>query len=179
MTIHSELLPGTFLLLPKIFNDSRGAFIKTYHAPTFDLLGIPFVPVEEFFSISRKGALRGMHFQMPPHDHEKLAYCFRGSVLDVVLDLRKGSPTFGKTASVVLSGENRLQLFVPKGVAHGFLSLEDESVMVYTTSTIHMPEHDAGILWSSFGFAWPDSPKILSERDKAHPEFGNFDSPFA
>ncbi|MEI8309886.1 MAG: dTDP-4-dehydrorhamnose 3,5-epimerase family protein [Verrucomicrobiota bacterium] len=179
MIIHSEPLPGTFLLLPKIFNDSRGTFIKTYHAPSFEALGIPFLPLEEFFSISHKGALRGMHFQMPPHDHEKLAYCFRGSVLDVLLDLRRSSPTYGKCASVVLSGENRLQLFVPKGVAHGFLSLEDESVMVYTTSTIHMPAHDAGILWNSFGFDWPDVPKILSGRDLAHPAFGNFDSPFA
>ncbi len=175
MTILSEPLQGTYLLKPKIFEDARGDFVKTFHLGLFCELGIDFKPVEEFFSTSRKNVLRGMHFQLPPHDHAKLVYCVRGRVLDVIVDLRRGAPTFGKAFSVELSMGNRQQLYIPSGLAHGFLSLEDDSVMVYKTTSVHAPSHDAGIRWDSFGFDW-GTPEglIISERDKSFPAFIDF-----
>ena len=97
-----------------------------------------------------------MHFQLPPHDHDKLVYCIRGRVMDVLLDLRKSSPTYGRSFGNEISANNHLMLYIPKGVAHGFLSLEDDSVLVYKTTTIHFPSHDAGVRWDSFGYTWPD-----------------------
>src|ERR1035437_6763131 len=144
MTIIQQPFPGTFLIQPKVFADNRGDFVKTFHEPLFLELGIQFMPVEEFFSTSHKNVLRGMHFQMPPHDHDKLVYCIRGRVLDVLVDLRKTSPCFRRCASAELSAVNHHLSFIPKGVAHGFLSLDDDSLMVYKTSTFHAPEHDAG-----------------------------------
>lgn len=172
-------LPGVHLLQPKVFTDNRGDFVKTYHTGAFAELGISFTPVEEFFSTSHKGVLRGMHFQLPPHDHAKLVYCIRGRVLDVLLDLRKNSPTYGKTASAELSRENHHQFYIPSGVAHGFLSLEDNSVMIYKTSTVHAPSHDAGILWDSFGFEWPQGASYtISPRDQKLPALSAFLNPF-
>ncbi len=178
MTSLSQPFPGTHLLLPKVFVDARGDFVKTFHAGAFAELGIDFRPVEEFFSTSHKNVLRGMHFQLPPHDHAKLVYCVRGSVLDVLLDLRKSSPTYGRVASAELSRENHHQFFIPSGVAHGFLALEDDSVMVYKTSTVHAPAHDAGIHWQSIGFDWGVTVPIVSPRDQAFPTFSAFNNPF-
>lgn len=174
----SQLLPGAVLLQPKVLSDVRGEFVKTFHSVAFTELGIPFVPVEEFFSISHKHVLRGMHFQLPPHDHAKLIYCVVGRVLDVLLDLRKASPSYGCTASVELSDANRHMLFIPSGLAHGFLALESNTVMVYQTSTVHAPAHDAGIHWDSFGFVWPREKPVTSYRDAAFPPFADFNSPF-
>ena len=178
MTIISQPFPGTFLLQPKVFQDARGDFVKTFHQGAFRELGIDFQPVEEFYSTSRNGVLRGMHFQLPPHDHSKLVYCIRGRVLDVLLDLRKASPSYGRSISVELSRDNHQQFYIPRGIAHGFLSLEDDSVMVYKTSTVHAPTHDAGVHWGSFGFGWGvDSPNI-SERDARFPSLESFNNPF-
>ena len=179
MTVVSQPFPGAFLLQPKAFEDARGEFVKTFHEGVFRELGIAFCPVEEFFSTSRRGVLRGMHFQLPPHDHAKLVYCVRGRVLDVLLDLRKGSPSFGRSVAAELSRENRRMFFIPSGIAHGFLSLEDESLMIYKTSSVHAPAHDAGVRWDSFGFDWglPAAP-IMSARDAALPPFASFANPF-
>lgn len=174
----SQPLQGAHLLQPKTFTDQRGEFVKTFHAVMFDALGIPFTPAEEFFSTSGRHVLRGMHFQLPPHEHAKLVYCIAGRVLDVLLDLRKASPTFGRSASMELSHTNRLLLYIPPGLAHGFLSLEDDSIMVYHTSTVHAPSHDAGIHWNSFGFAWPVAQPVTSARDAGFPRFNDFTSPF-
>ena len=119
-----------------------------------------------------------MHFQLPPHDHAKLVYCVCGRVLDVLLDLRKASPTFGQTASAELSRANSHVFYIPAGIAHGFLSLEDESVMVYKTTTVHQPDHDAGIRWDSFGFDCGSATPIISVRDTALPRLQEFVSPF-
>jgi dTDP-4-dehydrorhamnose 3,5-epimerase len=180
MIIISSPFPGTFLLKPRVFTDVRGDFVKTFHSGDFRALGIAFEPVEEFFSTSHKGVLRGMHFQLPPHDHDKLVYCVRGRVLDVLLDLRRNSPTYGKTTSAEISQENHLQFFIPRGVAHGFMSLEDNSVMIYQTSTVHAPSHDAGIRWDSIGFDWPVfiDPGLISTRDQVLPALVAFNSPF-
>jgi dTDP-4-dehydrorhamnose 3,5-epimerase len=152
--------------------------VKTYHASTFANLGFRFQPAEEFYSVSRKNVLRGMHFHMPPYDHEKLVYCISGRVLDVLLDLRLDSATFGRYTSAELSAENRLQYLIPKGIAHGFYTLSENSIMIYKTSTLHVPSHDSGILWNSFGFNWGFETPIVSERDAKLPAMDKFISPF-
>jgi dTDP-4-dehydrorhamnose 3,5-epimerase len=171
-------LPGVRLLQPRLFGDRRGTFIKTYHEEAWHEAGISFTIKEEYYSISRQGVLRGMHFQSPPEDHTKIVYCPSGRVLDVLLDLRRSSPTFGQAAVMELSAENRLILIIPNGIAHGFLSREESSIMVYKTSTVHSPAHDAGIRWDSFGFDWGCDAPVLSERDAAFPALADFASPF-
>jgi dTDP-4-dehydrorhamnose 3,5-epimerase/CDP-3, 6-dideoxy-D-glycero-D-glycero-4-hexulose-5-epimerase len=172
-----EILPGCFLLQPARVEDHRGAFVKTFHEELFRELGLRFETREEFYSISRKNVLRGMHFQAPPHDHEKLVYCLRGRVLDVVLDLREG-PGFGRAACVELSGENRMEAFIPRGVAHGFLALSDEAQLLYKTSSVHAPAFDMGVRWDGFGFDWGVRDPIVSPRDNAHPTLAAFNTPF-
>jgi len=178
MELAATELPGLHLIRPPVSQDARGSFVKTYHADRFRELGIAFEPREEFFSTSAKNVVRGMHFHLPPVAHAKLVYCITGRVLDVVLDLRKNSPTFGKCCARELSAANRLMFFMPVGVAHGFLSLEDNSTMVYQTSTVYSPAQDAGVRWDSFGFHWPVQTPVLSERDLKLPGFREFSSPF-
>ena len=177
MEILKELLPGCFLLQPKRFEDSRGSFVKTYHEGLCKTLGVNLEIREEFYSVSRKNVIRGMHFQLPPHEHDKLVNCTRGVVCDVLLDLRKG-PGYGGVASVELSGEDSRLVFMPKGIAHGFSALTDEALMLYKTSTVHAPESDCGIRWDSFGFDWGMPMPIISTRDQQHNLFANFESPF-
>lgn len=173
-----EPLPGLKLLKPRIFSDPRGAFVKTYHEGLYHDLAIDFALREEFFSISSKNVLRGMHFQTPPHAHNKLVYCVAGSVLDVVVDLRKDQPTFGQSASFELSAANRHLLYIPVGFAHGFLANSDDACMVYKTDAVYAPENDTGIRWDSFGFQWPVESPIISDRDQAFEACAAFESPF-
>ena len=177
MEILKELLPGCLLIQPKKILDHRGWFVKTYQKDLFNVLGLNMEIREEFFSISNKNVLRGMHFQLPPHDHDKLVYCIRGAVLDVVLDLRV-SMNYGQVASTRLSAESGHVIYIPKGFAHGFLSLEDDTVLIYKTTTVHAQEYDAGIRWDSLGFDWGIKQPVLSLRDAQHLEFSKFDSPF-
>ena len=180
VTVHPTGLAGLVVLEPRVFTDLRGTFVKTFHATAFRELGLDFVPREEYFSTSHKNVVRGMHFQVPPADHAKLVYCVTGAVLDVVLDLRRNSPTCGGTFAGELSETNRRSLFIPTGFAHGFLALTDHALMVYKTSTVHDPACDRGIHWQSFGFAWPlgGAAPILSPRDEALPPLAEFKSPF-
>jgi len=177
MDLIDELLPGCFLLKPKKFIDQRGCFVKTFHKDQFNEYGFDMEIREEFFSVSHKNVLRGMHFQLPPHGHDKLVYCTRGSVLDVLLDLRAGE-RYGQVASTKLTSENGHIIYIPRGLAHGFLALEDDTLMLYKTSTVHTPEYDSGIHWDSFGFDWGLNKPNLSLRDEKHIAFGKFDSPF-
>ncbi len=177
-TVEDTTLPGLKLVRPRIFTDLRGSFVKTYHAGLFEKLGMAFQPLEEFFSVSHKDVVRGMHFQLPPAAHSKLVYCVAGRVLDVVVDLRKSSPTYGQIASRELNAENREMFFIPVGFAHGFRSLEDGTVMVYQTSSVHAPEYDAGILWNSVGFDWGVATPVINERDQRFPGLKEFFSPF-
>ena len=177
MELVKELLPGCFLLQPKRFEDQRGCFVKTYHEGLCAALGVNLEIREEFYSISQKNVLRGMHFQLPPHAHDKLVYCTRGAVRDVLLDLRAGAG-YGRVASAQLSGENGQLIFIPKGIAHGFVALTDESLTLYKTSTVHAPESDCGIRWDSFGFDWGGGQPIISARDEQHVAFSDFASPF-
>jgi dTDP-4-dehydrorhamnose 3,5-epimerase len=178
MRLVAQPLHGVHLLQPTVFADQRGDFVKTYHTDAFNELGIAFDPVEEFYSTSKRGVIRGMHFQLPPYDHAKLVYCIRGCVLDVLLDLRRDSESYGRYTSLELSGENHLLLYIPTGVAHGFLALKDDSVMIYKTSSVHAPSHDSGVRWDSFGFDWGISNAVISDRDRALFPLGSFTSLF-
>lgn len=177
MELIKELLPGCFLLQLKKLEDQRGCFVKTYHEGLCAALGVNLEIREEFYSISHKNVVRGMHFQLPPNAHEKLVYCTRGAVRDVLLDLRQGD-SYGRVASAELSGENGHLIFIPKGIAHGFVALEYESLMLYKTSTVHAPESDCGIRWDSFEFNWGLDQPIISARDQQHVAFSEFVSPF-
>lgn len=180
MELVSEPLPGIKVLHPFVHEDARGSFVKPFHEGDLAAHGIQFVVREEFFSVSAVNVLRGMHFQLPPHAHQKLVYCIQGRVLDVLLDLRRASPTFGRSCGFELSAANRHVVHIPIGFAHGFLSMEDQSCLVYKTDTIHAPLSDVGIKWDSFGFGWPLHvvfPEI-SDRDLRHPVMSEFSSPF-
>lgn len=170
--------PGLTLLQPKVFRDLRGTFVKTFHEEWFGRQGLSFTPREEFYTISDLGVLRGMHFQRPPAAHSKLVYCTSGRVLDVVLDLRVGSPTCGQYYSRELSADNLEQLFISPGFAHGFLALADKSTMVYLTDVVHTPECDTGLHWDSFGYRWPLKNPVLSDRDCQLPPWRAEKSPF-
>jgi dTDP-4-dehydrorhamnose 3,5-epimerase len=198
MTLISAPLPAVKVLQPFVFEDARGNFVKPFHEDQLAAHGIALTVREEFFSTSGANVLRGMHFQTPPHAHQKLVYCITGTVIDVVLDLRQDSPTFGQSAGFKLSAANRHIVHIPVGFAHGFYSLEDNSCLVYKTDAVHAPANDAGILWNSFGFHWHEHAcaivarykkepapgneqpflPIVSERDSKFPAFADFKSPF-
>jgi dTDP-4-dehydrorhamnose 3,5-epimerase len=180
MTLIDEPLPGVKVLKPFVFEDARGFFVKPFHEDQLAALGIRMNVREEFYSSSSVGVLRGMHYQAPPHDHQKLIYCSHGRVMDVILDLRKDSSTFGKAVGVELSSVNRHVIYVPVGFAHGFVSMAADTCMVYKTDKVHAITHDRGILWNSIDFAWDQycqSP-IISDRDGKHPAFAEVMSPF-
>ena len=178
MEIIPTELEGVKILRPRVFTDIRGTFVKTFHAPALREAGLEFTPQEEFFSISHRNVLRGMHFQLPPADHIKVVYCLTGRVLDLVVDLLKKSATFGRHLARELSGKNREILYIPTGFAHGFLSLEDNTTMLYQTSTGHSPAHDVGIRWDSIGYQWPVESPIMSDRDRQFAALSEFQSPF-
>lgn len=178
MQLIDEPLPGVKVLKPFIFEDARGNFVKPFHEDQLLQHEISMTVREEFYSTSAANVLRGMHFQTPPHAHQKLIYCIRGRVIDVLLDLRRSSPTYGKSISLELSSQNSHVLYVPTGVAHGFISLEDHSCLVYKTDAVHSPQHDLGIRWDSFGFEWKSENPLVSDRDLKHAAFNEFVSPF-
>lgn len=191
----NEPLPGVRILEPYRLADARGVFVKTYHKDFWLGAGLEFELKEEFFTVSKQGVIRGMHFQVPPHDHNKIVYCTSGAVLDVVLDIRRNSPTYGEYAAFLLTSargipdDQRADLrryrrdaavvYIPKGFAHGFMAVTDDSCLVYKTDAVYSPAHDSGIRWDSIGFDWPlfGSPEI-SERDQAFIPFSDFGSPF-
>jgi len=170
------------ILEPKIFGDKRGYFIESYNKKKFeDIIGkVSFVQDNE--SKSSKGVLRGLHFQKPPFDQAKLVRCIEGKVLDVAVDLRKGSRTYGQYVTVELSGDNKRQLFVPRGFAHGFLVLSEFAIFSYKVDNVYAPDYDSGISWndSMLNIPWGiDKSEILvSKKDSELPFFSDFKSPF-
>ena len=178
MEIRPTPIAGCLEICPPRFQDERGSFVKTYQRDFFLQQNLVTDWQEEYYSISQAGVLRGLHFQTPPHDHEKLVHCAQGKALDVVVDLRLGSPTYGKHHLVELDCASANMLYIPRGLAHGFLALEDETLMMYRVASLHAPSHDAGILWNSCGIAWPPDAPILSERDLRWPAFSDFKTPF-
>jgi dTDP-4-dehydrorhamnose 3,5-epimerase len=171
-------IPGCLIVRPRVIGDDRGRFVKVFHAPDFERAGLRTDWQEEYQSSSARGVLRGMHFQIPPADHAKLVYCLAGEVLDVVLDLRLNSPTYGQHCSVVLDEKSSAGIYVPTGCAHGFLSRSSQSLMLYKVTSVHAPDQDRGIVWDSFGFDWPAEAPLLSPRDRTHSALADFETPF-
>lgn len=171
-------ISGCFEIIPNIFTDDRGRFVKTFHREFFEQQGLETEWREEYYSTSHKRVLRGLHFHLPPHDHAKLVYCTSGEVLDAVLDVRVGSPSYGVHVLFHLNAKNAHMVYIPKGCAHGFYTLSEQATMMYKVSTVYSPDHDAGLLWNSVGIAWPDFHPTTSARDSQFPPFGLFNSPF-
>jgi dTDP-4-dehydrorhamnose 3,5-epimerase len=167
MIVEETILNGVFILNNFCSTDRRGVFVKTFNNKNFREANIDFEIREAYYSVSHKDVVRGMHFQLPPNDHEKLVYVPKGAVIDVVLDLRKNSKTFQKFIAVELSQENRKSIFIPKGLAHGFKSLEDNTITVYNVSTEYYPDSDTGIHFESFGFNWVTNQSLVSKRDNS------------
>lgn len=174
MEIMKTELEGVFVIKNKIFQDERGIFIKIYNKDDFEKNNLCTEFKESYFSISNKDVIRGMHFQLPSFEHEKLVYVAKGKVLDVIVDLRKNSKTLGKYISIELSEKNGCSMYIPKGLAHGFKALEDESIMVYNVATVYNSESDYGIRWDSFGFDWEIENPIMSARDKKFESMTDF-----
>jgi len=177
-TLNELSLPGCYEIQPRVFNDSRGRFVKVYHKDEYMAIGLESEFAEEYYSHSNQGVIRGMHFQTPPSDHVKLVYCVHGEVQDVVLDLRKGSPTYGQTTAVKLSAEQGNFIYIPKGCAHGFCVTSSIATLVYKVSTVYDPQNDTGVLWNSFGYKWPIMQPVISERDATFQPLTQFNSPF-
>mgnify|MGYP002746738374 FL=1 len=170
------------ILEPRVFTDPRGYFFESYSKREFDRLVAPVEFVQDNESCSSYGVMRGLHFQRPPHAQAKLVRCVHGRVLDVAIDIRKGSPTYGRHVAVELSEENHRQFFIPRGFAHGFAVLSDTAVFQYKCDNYYCPEADGGIsiLDQSLDIDWMIQPEraILSDKDTRHPLFRDFDSPF-
>lgn len=158
--------------------DIRGSFIKLYNETEFEKHGLCTHFSEEYYSVSHKDTIRRMHFQTPPYQHAKLIHVIRGSVVDVIIDLRKDSPDYKKFIAIQLSGNKPKSIYIPEGFAHGFKCLEDNTIMIYNTSTVYNSESDSGILYESIGYDWNVDDPILSERDKTFCTLEEFDSPF-
>lgn len=174
MELFSTAIPEVKLLRPRRFTDARGFFCELYHKHRFAEAGIPVEFVQDNCSVSRRrGVVRGFHYQIPPAAQAKLIWVVRGAIFDVVVDVRRSSPTFGQHVAVVLSAQEGQQLFVPEGFAHGFAVLEDETEVHYKTSHFYSPPHERGIYWQdpTLGIAWPIRPEeaILSEKDARLP----------
>jgi dTDP-4-dehydrorhamnose 3,5-epimerase len=177
-TLHKTSLEGVLQIQCKVAEDNRGRFIKNFRASQLKELGLETRFVEEFVTTSHKNVIRGLHFQSPPEDHVKLVSCFGGEVLDVVVDLRTQSPTYGKHETFHLKKDLGKSIYIPKGFAHGFLALTDYATVHYQVSTEHAPSFDSGILWNSAGIAWPAEKPIISTRDSQFAALKDFQSPF-
>lgn len=172
-------IPGCWVITPAILADARGRFVKTFRSDAFAERGLVGAHAEEYFTLSRRGVLRGLHFQVPPHEYAKLVCCVSGEAFDAILDLRAGSPTYGRHETFVLSGDGMRTLYLPPGIAHGFYVTGNHAILHYTVSAVHAPEYDRGVLWNSAGIRWPDPKPVVSERDARHPPLSAFQTPFA
>ena len=182
MEVRTTPINGVYIIEPKVFKDSRGYFFESFSQRDFEaqVRNINFVQDNE--SMSVYGVMRGLHFQRPPYTQSKLVRCVRGAVLDVAVDIRKGSPTYGQHVAVELTEDNHLQFFIPKGFAHGFSVLSETAVFQYKCDNFYHPEADGGISIKdeSLNIDWriPSDKTILSEKDTRHPLLRDFDSPF-
>jgi len=181
MEFEKTTLQDAYLIKPKVFNDERGFFMEPYSKKELQAAGIEADFVLDCHSMSvTKGVLRGLHFQLPPHTQAKLVRVTKGTVYDVIVDLRKDSPTFGKWEGFELSALNRWQLFVPRGFAHGFCTMEDYTEFQYKCDNFYAPESEGGLMWNDpdLKIFWPIENPTLSDKDKKHPPFKDFNSPF-
>lgn len=175
MEIIQTELEGVVIIKPKIFGDERGYFFESFTQREFMEYVSKTVFVQDNESLSKYGVVRGLHFQLPPYEQAKLVRVVKGAVLDVVVDIRKKSPTFGQYLSTLLSEENKQQLFIPRGFAHGYAVLEDETLFQYKCDNYYAPDHQDAILWNDpqIGIDWQLPPEsiILSEKDKRNQPF--------
>ena len=182
MKVTQTKISGLIIIEPTVFGDTRGYFLESYNKKKFEeVVGkTPFVQDNE--SKSSKGVMRGLHFQKPPFQQAKLVRCIEGEVLDIAVDIRKNSKTYGQHIAVLLSGDNKRQLYVPRGFAHGFLVLSDAATFAYKVDNTYAPEFDAGIRWNDkeLNIQWniKDSEVIISAKDAELPFLSEFESPF-
>jgi dTDP-4-dehydrorhamnose 3,5-epimerase len=181
MTALPTAIKDVIIIEPLVFQDERGLFFESFQQETFnDLIGRKLTFVQENESISKKGVIRGLHFQNPPHAQGKLVRVIKGSVLDVAVDIRKDSITYGKSISVVLTSENRRQLWIPEGFAHGFVALEEDTIFQYKCTNYYNKASEDALLWNDKTLAidWKVDQPILSPKDEIAPAFDQFNSPF-
>ena len=182
MNLIKTTFDGLVILKPTVFNDHRGYFMESYNQKKINKLLGNINLVQDNESHSFRGVLRGLHFQKPPFAQAKLVRCIEGKVLDVVLDIRKNSKTYGQHFTTELSGENKKQVFIPRGFAHGFLVLSESAIFAYKVDNTYAPEHDAGIRWNDpiLNIPWglSESEVLVSMKDAQLPFFTEFDSPF-
>lgn len=178
MDIRKTAIPKCYEITPKVFQDARGKFVKTFHQNVFEDYQLNTKFLEEYYSTSCQNVLRGLHFQLPPRDHTKMVYCVLGEVIDVVVDLRVGSPTYGKHEMFELNADKANMIYIPSGLAHGFYVTSQTAILMYKVSTIYNSELDTGIHWHSIGIPWPTQDPITSDRDNKLQSFSDFESPF-
>ena len=182
MNVIETDIPGVVVIEPRIFKDERGYFFEAFNEREFAEKVRPVHFVQDNESRSVKGVVRGLHFQKPPYAQSKLVRVVKGEVLDVAVDIRKGSPTFGKSVAVKLSADNHLQVFIPRGFAHGFCVLSDEAVFQYKCDNYYAPQSEAAVAWDDTEVAvdWqlPLESIILSDKDRNHPSLREADIPF-
>ncbi|WP_273691000.1 dTDP-4-dehydrorhamnose 3,5-epimerase [Ketogulonicigenium vulgare] len=178
--IEETSLPGVMIVTPARHGDARGFFSESWNRQRMADAGLVYDFVQDNHSLSmRVGTLRGLHFQSPPHAQAKLVRCGRGRLFDVAVDIRKGSPTYGKWVGVELSFENGRQLLIPEGFLHGFVTLEPETEVVYKCTDYYAPDCDGAVLWDSCGIEWPlEGEPLLSDKDLRAVPLADFDSPF-
>lgn len=171
-------LQGASLITLPAFYDARGGFVKTFNESALQEAGISFELKESYFSISNKDVIRGMHFQLPPHHHSKIVFCPQGAIIDVIVDLRKHSVTYGQYYATELSADNHQAYYIPEGFAHGFKSITDNAITYYLVSSEYNQANDTGIRYDSIGYEWGIAEPIISARDLSFVALQNFDSPF-
>jgi dTDP-4-dehydrorhamnose 3,5-epimerase len=173
-------MDGPLIIEPRIFNDPRGYFYESYNSDIFKAAGIDGIFVQDNQSLSHKGATRGLHFQAPPFEQGKLVRVVQGAVIDVIVDIRKSSPTFGKSFAIELSESNHLMFWIPPGFAHGFETLEDKTIFLYKCTNVYHKESEGGLLWNdpALEIKWQSENAIISEKDQLLPSLKDFVSPF-
>lgn len=182
MNVIKTPIEGLLIIEPRVFHDARGYFVETYNEQRYREVGVDATFVQDNQSCSTYGVVRGLHFQKPPYTQAKLVSCTKGRVLDVAVDLRKESPTYGKWYAVELSEENHRQFYIPRGFAHGFSVLSEQAVFTYKCDNLYHPEAEGGLLLSDPDVAieWqvPEEMRVISEKDTKHPLFKDLVSPF-
>lgn len=180
MQIEKTEIEGLLIIKPKVFEDARGHFFESFNKNVFFENGLSLEFVQDNQSLSNKNVLRGLHFQSPPYAQGKLIRVIKGSVLDVAVDIRKSSPTYGKHLVIKLSEQNKIMFYIPEGFAHGFLTLEDNTIFSYKCTNFFNKESEGSLLWNDLdlNINWEITDPILSDKDKVAPQFNSFNSPF-
>lgn len=180
MQIEKTEIEGLLIIKPKVFEDDRGHFFESFNKNVFFKNGLSLEFVQDNQSLSNKNVLRGLHFQSPPYAQGKLIRVIKGSVLDVAVDIRKSSPTYGKNVVINLSEQNKIMFYIPEGFAHGFLTLEDNTIFSYKCTNFFNKESEGSLLWNDLDLNvnWGITNPILSDKDKVAPTFNSFNSPF-